>query len=54
MTPDRQRRAAADYPLRGMWFSFAIVLCLLARGTWKAAFGIAVFACGVRGASRPT
>jgi hypothetical protein len=52
MTPDRQRRAAADYPLRGMWFSFAIVL--LARGTWKAPFGIAVFACGVRGASRPT
>jgi hypothetical protein len=53
MTPDRQRRAAADYPLRGMWFSFAIVLCLLARGTWKAAFGIAVFAFGVLGASRP-
>jgi hypothetical protein len=37
-----------------MWFSFAIVLRLLARGAWKAALGIAVFACGVLGASRPT
>jgi uncharacterized membrane protein len=54
MMPDRRRRLLPDYPLRGMCFGFAIVLCLLARGAWKAALGIAVFACGVLGASRPT
>ena len=34
----------------GLSFSLPIVLCLVARGAWKAALGIAVFVCAILGA----